>query len=149
MDVLPFDRAFFAGGANGVRGWTVRDLGPGFTQQEELNAGYVPGVGDVQLDVGFEFRKELTDAFGAAWFSDAGNVWVNQTSSSSSAQEVEFSLRSLAWGAGLGLRFDFEFFLLRLDGALRLHDPAQVEGQRWIGQGSPRGMVHLGIGHPF
>ena len=149
MEVLPFDRAFFAGGANGVRGWTVRDLGPGFAQQEELNAGYVPGVGDVQLDLGFEFRKKLTDAFGAAWFTDAGNVWINQTSSSSSAQEVKWSLRSLAWGAGLGLRFDFEFFLLRLDGALRLHDPAQVEGQRWIGQGSPRGMVHLGIGHPF
>ena len=149
MDVLPFDRAFFAGGANGVRGWSVRDLGPGFAQQEVLNAGYVPGVGDVQLDVGLEFRKELTDAFGAAWFTDAGNVWIHQTSSSSSVQEAEFSLRSLAWGAGLGLRFDFEFFLLRLDGALRLYDPAQGEGQRWIGQGLPRGMVHLGIGHPF
>ena len=109
----------------------------------------MPGVGDVQLDVGLEFRKELTDAFGAAWFTDAGNVWIHQTSSSSPAQEAEFSLRSLAWGAGLGLRFDFEFFLLRLDGALRLYDPAQGEGQRWIGQGSPRGMVHLGIGYPF
>ena len=149
MDVLPFDRAFFAGGANGVRGWSVRDLGPGFARQDVLDAGYVPGVGDVQLDVGLEFRKQLTEVFEAAWFTDAGNVWIHQTSSSSPAQEAEFSLLSLAWGAGLGLRFDFEFFLLRLDGALRLYDPAHGEGQRWIGQGSPRGMVHLGIGHPF
>ena len=149
MDVLPFDRAFFAGGANGVRGWSVRDLGPGFAKQDVLDAGYVPGVGDVQLDVGLEFRKELTDVFEAAWFTDAGNVWIHQTSSSSPAKEVEFTMRSLAWGAGLGLRFDFEFFLLRLDGALRLYDPSRGANERWIGQASPRGMVHLGIGHPF
>ncbi|MGB1122936.1 MAG: BamA/TamA family outer membrane protein, partial [Flavobacteriales bacterium] len=149
MDVLPFDRAFFAGGANGVRGWSVRDLGPGFAQQEALDAGYVPGVGDVQLDAGIEFRKDLSDVFEVAWFTDAGNVWIHQTSSASHAEEAEFTLRSLAWGAGLGLRFDFEFFLLRLDGALRLYDPSQRVSERWIGQASPRGMVHLGIGHPF
>ena len=147
--MLPFDRAFFAGGANGVRGWTVRDLGPGFARQDMLDAGYVPGVGDVQFDVGLEFRKELTEVFEAAWFTDAGNVWIHQTSSSSPAEEALFTLRSLAWGAGLGLRLDFEFFLLRLDGALRLYDPSQGESERWIGQASPRGMVHLGIGHPF
>lgn len=149
MEVLPFDRAFFAGGANGVRGWSVRDLGPGYAQQNVLDAGYVPGVGDVQLDVGLEYRKDLTDVFGAAWFTDAGNVWIHQNSSFNPAKESEFSLRSLAWGAGLGLRFDFNFFLLRLDGALRLYDPAQSTRERWIGQGSLRGMVHLGIGHPF
>jgi len=149
MEVLPFDRAFFAGGANGVRGWSVRDLGPGFAQQDALDAGYVPGVGDVQLDAGIEFRKELTDVFEAAWFTDAGNVWIHQTSSSSPAEEAEFTFRSLAWGAGLGLRFDFEFFVLRLDGALRMYDPSQGVSERWIGQASPRGMVHLGIGHPF
>lgn len=149
MDVLPFDRAFFAGGANGVRGWSVRDLGPGFARQDALDAGYVPGVGDVQLDLGIELRKPLTEAFEAAWFTDAGNVWIHQTSGSSPAQEAEFTLRSMAWGAGLGLRFDFEFFVLRLDGALRVYDPSQGANQRWIGQASPSGMVHLGIGHPF
>ncbi len=149
MEVLPFDRAFFAGGANGVRGWSVRDLGPGFAKQDVLDAGYVPGVGDVQLDVGVEIRKSLTDAFGAAWFTDAGNVWIHQNGGLSPSEATAFSVRSVAWGGGLGLRFDFEFFLLRLDGALRVHDPSQEPGQRWIGQGQPRGMVHLGIGHPF
>ncbi|HBP45952.1 MAG TPA: hypothetical protein DD635_08605 [Flavobacteriales bacterium] len=148
MEALPFDRAFFAGGANGVRGWSVRDLGPGFAEQSVLDADYVPGVGDVQLDIGIEFRRELTDAFGAAWFTDAGNVWMNKNSSSQGIQ-TQFSLRSMAWGAGMGLRFDFEFFLLRLDGAIRLYDPSQQDGKRWIGKGTPSGMFHLGIGHPF
>jgi outer membrane protein assembly factor BamA len=103
----------------------------------------------VQLDLGIELRKPLTEAFEAAWFTDAGNVWIHQTSSSSPTEEAEFTLRSMAWGAGLGLRFDFEFFVLRLDGALRVYDPSQGASERWIGQALPRGMVHLGIGHPF
>ena len=126
----------------------MRDLGPGFAEQSVLDADYVPGVGDVQLDIGIEFRRELTDAFGAAWFTDAGNVWMNKNSSSQGIQ-TQFSLRSMAWGAGMGLRFDFEFFLLRLDGAIRLYDPSQQDGKRWIGKGTPSGMFHLGIGHPF
>lgn len=147
-EALPFDRAFFAGGANGVRGWSVRDLGPGFAEQADLNAGYVPGVGDVQLEWSMEWRQELTDAFGVAWFTDAGNVWIHGASEPTDAG-VHFSPASIAWGGGLGVRLDFEFFLLRLDGALRLYDPSQTVDQRWLNLNQPNGMVHLGIGHPF
>lgn len=147
-EALPFDRAFFAGGANGVRGWSVRDLGPGFAQQADLNAGYVPGVGDVQLEWSMEWRQELTGAFGVAWFTDAGNVWIHGASDSSEA-DVHFTPTSIAWGGGLGVRLDFEFFLLRLDGALRLYDPSQPAEERWLNLSQPAGMVHLGIGHPF
>ena len=146
MDVLPFDRAFFAGGANGVRGWTVRDLGPGFAQQDALDAGYVPGVGDVQLDVGLEFRKELTDVFEAAWFTDAGNVWIHQTSSSAPAEEAV--LPCAHWRGERDWACDSTLsFLVAVGWALRLYE-SQGE-RRWIGQASPRGMVHLGIGTLF
>ena len=149
MEVLPFDRAFYAGGANGVRGWSVRDLGPGFAQQDVLDAGIVPGVGDVQLEWSLEYRKKLTEAFGVAWFSDAGNVWLSEKSSAAQSPATQFAWESLAWGGGLGFRLDFEFFLLRLDAALRLYDPSQRQGQRWLNPSERRGMVHLGIGHPF
>lgn len=149
MEALPFDRAFYAGGANGVRGWSVRDLGPGFAQEDNLNAGFVPGVGDLQLEWSFEYRKTLTEAFGIAWFSDAGNVWLHGVSGANASPETQFAWKSIAWGGGLGLRLDFEFFLLRLDGALRLYDPSQLQGDRWLSLNSPGGMVHLGIGHPF
>ena len=147
-EALPFDRAFFAGGANGVRGWSVRDLGPGFAEQADLNAGYVPGVGDLQLEWSMEWRQALTEAFGVAWFTDAGNVWVHGATDPTDAG-VLFSPASIAWGGGLGVRLDFEFFLLRLDGALRLYDPSQSAGERWLSLNEPTGMVHLGIGHPF
>jgi hypothetical protein len=58
-------------------------------------------------------------------------------------------LRSLAWGAGVGARLDFEFFIFRVDAALRLHDPVQMAGKRWISEGPSQGALHLGIGYPF
>lgn len=149
MEALPFDRAFYAGGANGVRGWSVRDLGPGFAQQEVLDAGFVPGVGDMQLEWSLEYRRTLTDAFGIAWFSDAGNVWVHGNTDGVNSSESQFAWSSIAWGGGIGMRLDFEFFLLRLDAALRLYDPSQTANNRWVKLNSPKGMVHLGIGHPF
>lgn len=146
-EVIPFDRAFYAGGANGIRGWSVRDLGPGFANPEELGLGAALGVGDVQLEASVEYRRELTDALEFAWFSDVGNVWLLPHDEADEA--VTLSSKSLAWGCGLGVRLDFDFFLLRLDGAVRLHDPAQQAGVRWIGNESPRGRIHLGLGHAF
>jgi hypothetical protein len=58
-------------------------------------------------------------------------------------------LRSVAWGSGLGMRLDFDFFILRLDAALRIYDPSESLNQRWISSGNPKGAVHLGIGYPF
>lgn len=146
-DGIPFDRAFYAGGANGVRGWSVRDLGPGFASQSNSDVGVVQGVGDVQLEGSVEYRRRATDVLEVAWFSDAGNVWLLRQHEAGDGSS--FAYRSMAWGSGIGLRLDFEFFLLRLDGALRLYDPSQGLGSRWVGSRPMAGRVHLGIGHAF
>lgn len=143
---IPFDRSFYAGGSNGIRGWQTRDLGPGFSELNGVENNVIAGLGDLQLELSSEFRKVLTDVLGMALFTDVGNVWLNTPDSDKSTR---FSPRSMAWGAGVGARLDFEFFILRLDAALRLFDPTQTEDARWFYQNSPGGALHLGIGHPF
>ena len=130
-DVLPYDRAFFAGGANGVRGWPIRGLGG----SEDLL-----GVGDVRIDASVEHRKGINEYLTIATFADIGNVWVH---------DDENKLNDIAGSAGIGFRIDLEFFLFRLDLAARLYDPTQNEGLRWLTQGPLKGGIHFGLGHPF
>lgn len=149
FDGIPFDRAFFAGGANGLRGWSARDVGPGFADPEDYNSGFIAGLGDFQGELSFEARKSMNSVLEMAVFSDIGNVWLRSAALSDSSEELTFDLRSVAWGSGLGMRLDFDFFILRLDAALRIYDPSESLNQRWISSGNPKGAVHLGIGYPF
>ena len=149
MDAMPFDRAFYAGGTNGIRGWSVRNLGPGFSTDEIPGSGVVNGVGDLQIEFSMEYRRHLTEALELAWFVDAGNVWLFANSNSNSSALQELNWNSVALGSGLGIRVDFDFFLLRIDGALRVHDPSVNVSERWMDMSAPKGQVHLGIGHSF
>lgn len=146
---LPFDRSFFGGGVQGMRGWGARDLGPGGNVPGDAN-GVVVGLGDVRIEGSWEVRWKWTDMWTAAGFLDVGNVWLH---GEDAPDEATFRRggrwSTIGWNAGVGLRVDFEFFLLRLDAGLRLHDPGMVDGSRWVGQGPMRGALHLGLGHPF
>ena len=144
---LPLEQAFFSGGANGIRGWRLRTLGPGNTEQMEDASG-IAGVGDIRLDLQFEQRMRINDFWQVALFSDMGNVWLHGESAPE-ASVWSLDLRGFGWGAGLGVRMDLEFFLLRLDGGLRIHDPGKALGKRWVGQGPWKGALHLGLGLPF
>lgn len=149
IDGLPYDRSFFGGGVNGLRGWATRDVGPGGVVDPE-NAGVIRGLGEWRAELNVEYREPLTETFILAMFLDAGNVWMREAEAV--AAEATWSgqrWRSVAWNGGIGARWDFGFFLLRLDGGLRLHDPTQPLGTRWIGQTKARGAFHIGIGHPF
>ena len=130
-EVLPYDRAFFGGGANGVRGWPVRGLG---------GSGNLIGVGDLMFDMTLEHRREINEFLILALFSDVGNVWTHAE---------ENKLENIAFSGGIGFRFDLEFFLFRIDSALRIYDPTQNQGQRWMVQGPLKGGIHFGLGHPF
>tara|TARA_B110000003_G_scaffold86612_2_gene88673 strand:+ start:4527 stop:6722 length:2196 start_codon:yes stop_codon:yes gene_type:complete len=142
---LPLEHSFFGGGANGIRGWRIRTLGPGrLASSEETNA--VVGIGDVRLDINVESRFKLSPTWGLALFTDAGNVWLHGTDV---PEEAQFSLGTMGWSAGMGVRYDLGFFLIRVDAALRAHDPGRPAGSRWIGQALPKGAVHLGLGLPF
>ena len=145
---LPLEQAFFSGGANGVRGWRIRSMGPGNTAFNELDAGIL-GVGDVRIDLQYELRHSFNEQWQIAGFTDAGNVWLHGENNEPVETWSWSSMASWGWGAGLGIRQDLEFFILRLDAALRLHDPTQPEGARWIGTTELRGALHLGLGLPF
>lgn len=146
---IPFDRSFFAGGANGLRGWNARDLGPGFGNPENFEGGFIAGLGDLQGECSLEARKSMTQVLEMALFTDVGNVWLQKAGSVASNEALDFDFKSLAWGAGVGMRLDFEFFVFRLDGSLRLHDPTRPDGSRWLSTERLDGALHLGIGYPF
>jgi hypothetical protein len=149
LGTLPYDRSFYGGGVNGLRGWATRDLGPGTTGGGEAQDGVIKGLGDVRLEANAEYRQEVTDLWGIAVFAEAGNVWLTGDAAPQATWYGSGKWASIAADMGVGVRLDFGFFLLRVDGGLRAYDPGKSEGSRWIGQGPLAGAVHLGIGHPF
>ncbi len=148
---LPFEKGYYAGGANGMRGWGFKGLGPGsFANADGRN---IDRMGDVQLEGNLEMRFPLYGFLKGALFLDVGNVWLLNNSSTfpGGTLRVDFLARELAADIGLGLRFSFDYFVFRLDGALPVHDPALPEANRWVLGKSSIGDVlwNFGIGYPF
>lgn len=158
--VVPFDRRFYSGGATSVRGWGLRELGPGAARFPDSTATDETNLlgGDVKLEAGLELRTTLLrQVIGADWmlalFADAGNVWFGPRNPGSEVQpEGRFRLAALpeqvGVGAGAGLRLGWEFLVLRLDLAYRVHDPLPGAGDVLSGD-PPRPTLHFGIGHTF
>ncbi len=145
---LPFERSFYGGGANGLRGWLYRTVGPG---------GYVPHdydierTGDLQLELNAEYRFPIHDIFKGAVFVDAGNVWTYHPNESMPNGEFGFNTfyKQLAVDAGFGLRIDVSFLILRLDLAYAMRNPYMTDGSYWrFGQGDNL-RLQMGIGYPF
>ena len=146
---LPFERSFYGGGSNGLRGWIYRTVGPG---------GYVPSgdyfesTGDIQLEVNAEYRFPIYDMFNGAVFFDAGNVWAYYPNESMPNAEFRFNkfYKQLAFDAGLGVRMDLSFLIIRLDFAYAMRNPYPDEdGNYWrFGKGNNIRM-QMGIGYPF
>lgn len=145
---LPLEHSFLSGGANGIRGWRLRELGPGNLNLNDGNL-VVEGLGDVQIMSSLEWRSHWSSPWDLALFADAGNVWLHGEQAPSDTRWRETRWASVALGSGIGVRYDFEVVVLRLDASLRVHDPVQKNGQRWLGQGPWRGAMHLGVGMPF
>ncbi len=148
---LPFERSFYAGGANGMRGWQFRTLGPG-----EFNNPYgydIEHIGDLQLETNIEYRYPIYSFIKGAIFADMGNIWTLSNNESFPGGQFKFDkfYKQLAFDAGLGLRFDFSFFLIRLDFAAPLCDPAFDEAHRWrVSKLQWKDIVwNFGIGYPF
>ena len=146
---LPFERSFYCGGANGLRGWLYRSIGPG---------GYVSStddserIGDIQLEVNAEYRFPIYNIFNGAVFVDAGNVWTYQYNEFMPNSNFTFSnfYKQLALDAGLGVRIDVSFLIFRIDLAYAMRNPyPDSNGNYWrFGQlGNSR--MQMGIGYPF
>lgn len=161
LNVLPFDKSFFVGGANDIRAWTARTLGPG-SSVAETGSG-LNRVGDIILEANVEYRAKLTNIFELALFTDVGNIWLFD--SPDVDPESVFSLdrfyNEFAVGSGIGVRFDFTFVIVRVDLGFQIRDPALPQDERWIFQKkdiynesaaqdySLRQTLNFGIGYPF
>lgn len=148
---IPFERSFYAGGTNGMRGWRFRGLGPGeFKNEYGLD---IEHIGDLQLETNFEYRFPIYGFVKGALFSDMGNIWTLSNNEAFPGGQFKFDkfYKQIAVDAGFGLRFDFSFFLIRLDVAAPLCDPAYDEGERWrISKLQWSDVVwNFGIGYPF
>ena len=146
---MPFERSFYSGGANGMRGWQFRELGPGSYNGTDD----VERIGDIQFEVSGEYRFPIYSMLNGALFTDVGNIWtINE---SNYLPGGKFGINSfyeeLAVDAGVGIRLDFSFFIFRIDYAIPLRDPARNDGDRWMFHDLQlsHSRLNFGIGYPF
>ena len=127
--MLPFEKRYFSGGANSVRGWSVRDLGPGSFPGDN---NFMNQSGDIKLDASIEYRTRLFWKFRGALFVDAGNIWTIRDYKDQPGGQFEFDkfYKQIAVAYGLGLRLDLDFFVLRFDGGMKAVNPAYEKKKR-------------------
>lgn len=151
--MLPFERSYFSGGANSVRGWSVRSLGPGSMPLDSVGS-FADQVGDIRLDLNLEYRTKLFWKFEMAAYVDAGNIWTLRPNKDRLNGNFDFSrfYKEIAVSYGLGLRLDFDFFLIRLDTGMKAYDPQQRGKDRWAilhPNLHDNFALHFAVGYPF
>ena len=155
--VLPFEKRYFGGGSNSVRGWQARTLGPGTFRGNGNTMVYDLQVGDIKLDMNIEYRFKVLSFLELAAFLDAGNIWTIRDYESQPGGVFLFNefYKQIAWSYGVGIRFDLSIFIFRVDFGVKLHDPSRIaEGKQW--RTAPNGLgwkddmtFHFAIGYPF
>ena len=128
-DVLPFEKRYFSGGANSVRGWSVRTLGPGAYNNSDNHINFINQSGDIKLDMSVEWRTLLFWKLNGALFIDAGNIWTIKKYEDQPDGEFRFDrfMEQIAVSYGLGLRLSLDFFTLRFDAGMKAVNPAKGE----------------------
>lgn len=124
--VLPFEKRYFSGGANSVRGWSVRSLGPGRYKDKDGRINFITQTGDLKLDLNLEYRTHLFWKFDGALFCDAGNIWTLRDYPDQPGGQftIQGIIKDLAVSYGLGLRLNFDYFILRFDLGMKAINPA-------------------------
>lgn len=149
LDVLPFEKSYYGGGANSIRAWQARSLGPG-SLSDSLTKNSINQIGELKIEGNLEYRFDITKLFEGAAFVDAGNIWILSEDPNRPNAEIRSDKfwKDVAVGVGLGLRLDFNFFLIRFDLAAKLKDPSSAEPEKfdliWR-----KPTLNLGIGYPF
>jgi outer membrane protein assembly factor BamA len=151
--VVPFEKRFYGGGANGVRGWDVRTLGPGSFDGSNSVTNFINQCGDIRLDLNLEYRAKLFWVIELGAFIDAGNIWTIHNYANQPGGFFKFNsfYKEIAAAYGLGIRLDFSYFLLRFDLGMKAHNPAMGQEPwpllhpRWGRDSS----FHFSIGYPF
>ncbi len=153
-NAMPFERQYFSGGANSIRAWQVKSLGPG-SYQDPDETTYPNQTGDVKLEANMEYRFKLFWKLEAALFVDVGNIWSLNQDDNRMGAGFEFNrfYKELAVGTGAGARVVFTFFIFRFDLGIPLRSPYAIEGANWLpGNSGISGRdltYNLAIGYPF
>ena len=153
--ILPFEKRYFAGGANSVRGWSVRELGPGRYRGTDGRIDFINQTGDLKLDLNAEYRTHLFWKFDGAVFIDAGNIWTLRNYPEQPGGQFHWNsfIKDLAVAYGLGLRLNFSFFVLRLDGGMKAVNPAFTTTEEHYPLFHPKWgrdfTFHFAVGLPF
>ena len=152
-DVLPFEKRFYSGGANSVRGWGVRTLGPGSYDSNNNLSKFIYQCGDIRFDVNLEYRAKLFWVVELGLFMDAGNIWTIKNYEDQPGGVFKFNkfYEQIAAAYGAGIRLDFKYFLMRVDMGMKAHNPAS--GQEHWPLLHPRfkrdSEFHFSVGYPF
>ncbi len=152
-DVLPFEKRFYSGGANSVRGWGVRTLGPGSYDSNNSLSNFIYQCGDIRFDVNLEYRAKLFWVVELGLFLDAGNIWTIKDYEDQQGGVFKFDkfYEQIAAAYGAGIRLDFKYFLVRVDMGMKAHNPAS--GQEHWPLLHPRfkrdSEFHFSVGYPF
>lgn len=153
-EVMPFEEQYFGGGSNDIRAWMVRTLGPGSYILPE--SSFINQTADMKVEANIEYRFKLFWILEGATFIDAGNIWTVRDDANRPGSRFRFGsfADDIAVGTGAGLRFDLKFVLLRADFGLKLRDPQERVGSKWIPFSRPFNRKQditmvIGIGYPF
>lgn len=151
-DIVPFEKRYFSGGANSVRGWSVRNLGPGSFAGD---GNFLNQSGDIKLDASIEYRTRLFWKFRGALFVDAGNIWTLREYEDQPGGKFKLDqfYKQIAVAYGVGLRLDLDFFVLRFDGGMKAINPVYSKGKDRFPIIRPdfgRDFAfHFAVGYPF
>lgn len=148
----PYSDQFYVGGANSVRAFTVRTVGPGSYRSSNSKYAYIDQTGDFKLEANVEFRALLFGSLHGAVFLDAGNVWLLRKDEARPGGELnKENFKKMAVGTGLGLRYDLQFLVLRFDVGIPLHAPYETGKSSWfnVPRIERRLAYHFAIGYPF
>ena len=154
-NILPYEKRYFSGGANSVRGWSVRELGPGSFQGSDGRIDFINQTGDIKLDLNVEYRTHLFWKLDGAAFIDAGNIWTIRDYKDQPGGQFHFDefWRQIAVSYGLGLRLNFNYFILRFDGGMKAVHPAYTDKRRHFPIAYPNFKrdfsFHFAVGMPF
>ena len=146
----PYSEQFYVGGANSIRAFTVRSLGPGSYHTDSKGMSYLDQTGDIKVVGNLEYRPRLFGNLYGAIFLDAGNIWAihDDNYREGSKFEMRHLLKEMALGTGVGIRYDLDYFVIRLDWGVGLHVPYK-SGFYNIGKFKDGQSIHLAIGYPF
>ena len=153
--ILPYEKRYFSGGANSVRGWSVRELGPGTFRGHDGRIDFINQTGDIKLDMNMEYRTHLFWKIHGAAFVDAGNIWTirNYADQPGGQFRIDSFWKQIAVAYGLGVRLNFDYFILRLDGGMKALNPAYTDACHHYPVIHPNFgrdfSIHFAVGLPF